>query len=704
MLITGRSCRIAGLTGIFAMVMPLTIQGQESANERNARSLIHEATNDSRLITLSGNTRPEAVTANDAGRIPDSTELEHMMLQLRRSAAQEAAAGKFIDDLHNPSSPNYHHWLTAAQFGDRFGASPDDIAKITSWLEQRGFRVNRVYEGGTLIDFSGNAAQVASAFHTEIHRIRTGDETHIANMSDPRIPEALAPAIAGVVSLHDFKPHPLLTPKTKYTIGAGVFAVSPADLATIYNFNPVFSGGNTGQGQNVVIIEDTNVFSTADWATFRSKFGLSGFAGGTFVQAHPGGCTNPGVNGDDVEAILDAEWASAAAPSATITLASCANTLTTFGGLIAMVNLLNSASPPPIVSVSYGECEAFNGAASNAAYSAVYQQAVAEGVSVFVASGDEGAASCDANVRKATHGIGISGFASTPYNVAVGGTDFGDTFSNTTSVFWNTTNTPTFGSAKFYIPEIPWNDSCASSLIAIFEGFASTVGTGGFCNSAAGKANFLTTAAGSGGPSGCATGTASISGVVSGSCAGQAKPVWQAGVPGIPPDGVRDIPDVSLFAANGVWGHYYPFCWSDTARGGAACTGDPSGWSGAGGTSFGAPIMAGIQALVNNKKGGPQGNPNYVYYGVAAAQYGAGGLTACKSNLGPGAAASCVFYDVTAGDMDVNCTGTHNCFIPSGVNGALVTATAQAYRAGAGWDFATGLGTVNVANLVAVWP
>jgi subtilase family serine protease len=520
---------------------------------------------------------------------------------------------------------------------------------------------------------------------------------HIANMSDPEIPAALAPAVVGVVSLHDFTPRPMHKLRGDYTFTSGTTtyqAVVPADLATIYNFNPLFAAGITGQGQTVAVIEDTNVYSTSDWSTFRTRFGLSGYTTGTFTQVHPAppkgtnNCNNPGVNADDGEAILDAEWASAAAPGAAIMLASCANTRTTFGGLIALQNLVNGSNPPPIVSISYGECEALNGAAANAAYNSVYQQAVTEGISVFVAAGDEGAASCDAGATQATHGIGVSGFASTPYNVAVGGTDFGDTYARTNSTYWNSSNTSLYGSAKSYIPEIPWNDSCASLLIANYMGSSTTYGSSGFCNSTAGR-GYLDVVAGSGGPSGCATGTPSTSGVVSGSCKGYPKPSWQS-VYGNPSDGVRDIPDISLFAANGVWGHYYVMCWSDVRYGGAPCTGAPSTWAGAGGTSFSSPIMAGIQALVNQHTGGKQGNPNTVYYNLAATSGYTNG----------------VFYDVSQGDMDVNCTGSRNCYLPSGRNGVLSTSNgsyAPAYRAAPGWDFATGIGSVNAYNLVINW-
>ncbi len=695
------------------IVLGLSFPGVTRAQVANtARPLITEKVSDAKVVRLGGNTRPEATAANDRGALAWDAPMEHMLLQLRRSPEQEVALSKFIDELHTPGSANYHNWISAQEFGQRFGLAASDIAAITGWLESHGFAINVIYPSGMAIDFSGHAGQVREAFGTEIHALDVNGVRHFANFGDPTIPAALAPAVVGVVSLHDFSPHAMHKMRSvpAYTISGAGQAVVPADLATIYNLNPLFNGGISGQGQTVVVIEDTNVSSTADWTTFRSTFGLSSFTAGSFTQIHPApptganNCSDPGTNGDESEAILDAEYASAAAPSAAIQLASCTDT-STFGGLIALQNLLNeSATPPAIVSISYGECEAVNGASANASYNSVYQQAVTEGVSIFVSAGDEGAASCDANKTNATHGIGVSGFASTPYNVAVGGTDFGDSFAGTNSTYWNSTNTATFGSARSYIPEIPWNDSCAGALLSSFEGFATPYGSTGFCNSTTG-ANFRTTGSGSGGPSGCATGLGA-GGIVGGNCAGWAKPSWQSLV-GVPADGVRDMPDVSLFSANGLWGHYYVFCWSDTANGGTACTGAPSGWSGAGGTSFASPIIAGFQALINQKTGSRQGNPNPTYYSLAAAQYGGSGDASCNSTLGNGVSSACIFYDVKQGDMDVNCSGTHNCYVPSGTFGVLSTSTtayAPAYGTATGWDFATGIGTLNVANLVNAWP
>jgi subtilase family serine protease len=677
-------------------------------------SLVAGPIDESELVRLAGNTRPEAIATNDRGRVDDSFRLEHMLLQLRRSSLQEAALQGFIDQLHDPGSANFHKWITPDEFGRQFGLAQADLDAITGWLQTHGLEVNTVYPNRVLIDFSGTAAQVQEAFRTEIHELSVGGVHHIANVADPQIPAALTPAVLGIAALHDFMPRSMLKMRPNYTgtdpYGDPVYAVVPGDLATIYNLNPLFKAGYSGKGQTIAVIENTNVYNASDWSTFRKTFGLSSYSSGSFTTVHPAprsganNCSNPGVVAiDGGEAILDAEWASAAAPNAAIELASCKDTTTTFGGLIALQNLINeSATPPAVVSISYGACEAENGASANATYNSTYQQATAEGVSIFVAAGDSGAAVCDPDTTDATHGIGVNAFASTPYNVAVGGTDFGDTYAGTNSTYWNSNNTSTYASAKSYVPEIPWNDSCASVLIATYIWFTPTYGPDSLCN--LGVA--LTTVAGGGGPSACATGAPATSGVVSGTCKGYAKPSWQSGVLGLPTDGLRDLPDLSLFAADGIWSHAYVFCWSDTANGGLPCTGAPGGWSGGGGTSFAAPIMAGIQALVNQKTVSRQGNPNYIYYKLAAAEYGATGKSACNSTLGNAVASTCIFHDVTEGDTDIPCTGSHSCYDASDGYGVLSKSDSSyriAFGTATGWDFASGIGTINATNLVNNW-
>jgi len=705
---------------------------------------LHTVIDEGKLVTLHGNTRPEATAEHDIGAVPDTMAMEHMLLQLKRSPEREVALKQYISELHSHTSPNHHQWLTPDQFAASYGVAPADVEIVKSWLQTKGFTVNGVTTSGLTVDFSGTAESVRNAFHTEIHNLNVNGVRHYANVRDPQIPAALEPAVAGIVSLHNFFPKPKLihkvpaaVPSYTYTGSNGTYhELVAGDIATIYNLAPLFAAGYSGLGQTIMVLEDTYLYSTADWTVFRKTFGLARpYPHGTLSQVSPTGaltCVNPGFQGnpndpgygDDGEAAIDVEWATAAAPNASIVLAACTDT-SSFGGLIALQNTLNgpAANLPSVVSISYGEAEAANGAAANAAYNAAYQQAVAEGVSIFVSSGDEDAASDDGG-NPSTHGIGISGFASTPYNVAVGGLDFGYTANNVNpSVYWSATNSNTYSSALSYIQEIPWNGSCAGVLLSGFFGLTPSA----FCNSSSvtaanGAFNyFLNAFGGSGGPSGCATGTPSVNGVVSGSCAGYAKPSWQILV-GNPADGVRDIPDVALFASNGIWDAYYAVCWSnpDTSPavgGGFTCTGAPSTWAGFGGTSVSSPIMAGIQALVNQKTGSRWGNPNTVYYAMANSEYAAdgSGAAACNSNTVNKTSNTCVFYDITQGDNTGVCKGSgaghntlRNCYRTTGnTYGVLSTsnsASQPAYGTSIGWDFATGIGSVNAYNLVMGWP
>jgi subtilase family serine protease len=691
--------------------------------------LITQPIDEANLITLAGSVRPEVTPANDRGAVADGLQLEHIYLQLKRSPEQEQAAAQLVDQLHDPTSSAYHHWLTADQVAQQFGPSADDVNTLTSWLQSHGFTINSIYLANGVIDFSGPAAAVRDAFHTEIHNLSVNGQSHIANTSQPRVPAAFASAVMGIVSLNDFRPHAQLKPHANLTVGATTQLLVPGDLQTIYNITPIYQRGVSGQGQTIVVLEDTDLYTTADWYTFRQVLGLAErFPQGSLAQAHPqpsrsplsaGSCADPGVNGHDSEAAVDTEWASAAAPSAAIVLASCADTNTNFGGFIAMQNMLTGRGPlPNIISISYGDSESLEGAAFNAYINELYQLGVLEGVSVYVAAGDAGADTTDEFAPAAMSGINVDAFATTPNDVAVGGTDFADTYFGVNSSYWSATNGPNFASALSYVPEIPWNDSCANELAANFLGYATSYGPDGFCNSAVGEEFFLVVAAGSGGPSGCAFGTPSISGVVGGTCRGYQKPFYQSLAFGNPPDGARDIPDVSLFASNGVWGHYYVICYSDPTPGfgGAPCTGAPSTWAGFGGTSFGAPIMSGIQAMINQTTEPYQGNPDYTLYQLAASEYGFFGNRACNSTLGNRVSSDCIFYDVTLGDDDVNCLpltvsgvtiGTFNCFLDGATNGVMSLSNSSyqpTWVATSGYDYPTGLGTINAFNLLKAWP
>ena len=673
------------------------------------QTLITESVNESKLVVLPGNTHPQAIVNNDRGPVADSLPMQHLWLQLKRSPDQQAALDQYTAELSDPNSSNYHKWLTAAEFGQQFGVSEADLDTVSTWLRSMGLSIDGIAANRLLITFSGTAAQVSKAFHVSMHNVSVNGVSHIANMNDPQIPAALAPVVAGVARMNNFMPqamHTKVEPRSasqgagsaknraispNFTLAANHF-VSPQDLATIYNLNPLFQSGHTGKGQTIVVLEDSDVYSVADWTQFRKNYGLTRpYASGNLAQAHPSSaaapCDDPGDNSDDVEAVIDAQWASAAAPDANIVLASCANTYN-FGPLIALFNYLNASTPPPaVMSISYGASEAEQGNAGNVLINSLLQQAAAEGVSVFVSTGDSGADDnqTDRKNNVATTGISVNGLGSTPFNVAVGGTDYEDTYFGDTNTYWNSSNTPFFGSARSYIPEIPWNDSCGSVLLANYLSYANTYGADGFCNSKLASDNgFLNVAAGSGGPSEV-----------------YAKPSWQS-VYGNPNDGVRDLPDVSLFAADGPWGHAYVLCYSAA---GYSCV--QGYFYTSGGTSFSSPIMAGIQALVNQKVGDRVGNPNPVYYSLARSEYGSGGNSSCNSSRSGNASARCTFHDVTAGDIDIYCQGSVNCFTDGAKNGVLSVSSSKyepAYATDSGWDFATGIGTINAYNLVMNWP
>jgi pseudomonalisin len=697
---------VSGLLMTFALASLPGLAGAQ-AGSASAPPRVMQPVNEAKLVALAGSTHPLAIAKYDQGAVADSLRLEHVFVQLQRSPEQERALESLMAEQQDKLSGKYHQWLTAEEFGRNYGPAQQDIETVVQWLDSHGVQVNGVATSGLTIDISLSAGQVRETFQTEIHKYAVNGKQHIANASDPHVPVALSPVIAGIVGLHDFLPKPALKPHSDFTFkctgcpdgfdNAELYFEAPSDFHVIYNSTPLYSSGIKGQGQTVVVLEVTDI-NPADVKTFRSAFGLSGYSG-TFAIIHPGpGCSDPGTNGAEGEAALDAEWAGAVAPDAHVELASCANSSTNFGAFIAAQNLLNSSNPPPVMSLSYLNCEASNGPGGNAYINGLWQQAASEGVSVFVSSGDGSAAGCDDfnTSPYAEVGIAANGLGSTPYNVSTGGTDFLDTFEGTNSTYWSKSNGPGGKSAKSYVPEMPWDDSCASSILFTFFGYSNGVD---FCNSSIGM-NFLNIVGGSGAPSFV-----------------YAKPYWQKNIPGMPVNGKRNLPDISLFASNGFWNHAILFCMSDPNEGGTPCNYSVPldvFFNSAGGTSFTAPQFASIQALINQKAGGAQGNPDPIYYNLYRTEFGSSSspnssaLSACNATDGNAISSSCIFHDITVGSNAVPCYGTNNCYDPSGAEyGVLSTSNSSlqpAYNAQTGWDFTTGLGSVNVTNLVNNWP
>ncbi len=717
------------------------IAGPAQAPADSPRSVITGPIDDSQLVTLTGNTTPAALRVqNDRGPVADNLAFDHLLLTLKPAPETEARFEKLIDEMHHQDSSEYHHWLTPQQLGERFGAAPQDRETIQRWLEAHGFSINRVYQNGLVIDFAGTAAQIREAFHTEIHNlVLPNGQKHIANIRDPQIPVALAPAIEGIASLHDFFPkshavqlgpvsydpatrtwHPHFNVKYQ---GQTFHTVSPYDFATIYNVLPLWQRGFTGKGVTIALVEDSNLAHASDWSAFRNVFGLKDFKDGNFKQIYPN-CPNPGQNGDEIEAALDVEWASASAPDANIELSACPNSKTVSGLDLAILNLLD-LEPPDIISDSYGLCETITGQTEIALENREAQIATALGTTFFIAQGDTGADECAPVESTAYSKLGINSGDNTAsaYAVDVGGTDFMAQYNQDVngvpvSDYWSATNDPeTKASALSYIPEIPWNDGCTSQLIysdPLLGGYTQSYGPTGFCNTKLGR-EFKYAVSGSGGPSTCFTGKPSIPGVVSGTCQGNPKPSWQTGVPGIPNDGLRDQPDISLFSANGVWGSFLVECMSDKNQFGAPCSAENDALlEGGGGTSFASPAMAGIQALIDQKYG-KQGNTNYVYYALATNQFTKREAKACDASQTTGKlpAPSCIFNDVTLGDMVIPCGEnskgvSYDCYGDGAkIIGELSTSTSAsepAYPATVGYDLATGLGSVNATKLFDAWP
>ena len=446
----------------------------------------------------------------------------------------------------------------------------------------------------------------------------------------------------------------------------------------------------------IAVAEQTDI-KAADWNTFRSTFGLTGYAG-TLTLTHPGGCADPGSTPDEGEAALDAEWSSATAPGASIIEASCAaGSPLGFGVEVTLQNLVETGTPAAAISISYGGCEQGNGLTFLQGFQNLIEEGASEGISIFVSSGDSGVAGCDiAGNGPAVAGLAVNGLASSPYNTAVGGTDFQDTALDENSRYWASSNTASGGSALSYVPEIPWDNACSNAIIDKSLGASGPIAN---CNVVVPAGTYQNVVGGGGGQS------LLIS-----------KPSWQSlAVPGVPNDGVRDLPDISLFAANGIWNHFYLFCMSDKSEGGVPCkytvAKDFLG-SAAGGTSFSAPAFAGIAALLSQYGGIRIGNLAPQLYLLAQQQFTNPVLTkSCKASNGNAISHFCVFNDVAKGDNSVACkSGTPNCFSNAnsthglGVLSSTSSKLTTAFPATGGYDLATGLGTVNVTNLVENLP
>jgi uncharacterized protein (TIGR03437 family) len=498
-------------------------------------------------VTLAGHVHPKATPANDLGRVEPSLKLSYVTLTLTQSEAQKADLKNLLAEQQNPSSPNYHRWLTPAQYADRFGVSPENVSRITQWLQGQGLSVVNVAQGRNWIAVNGSAAQIETAFATEIHHYVVDGETHFANATNPSVPAAIGGMVLSIRGLNDFKLKPRIQ-KPKYTSGSGNHYLAPNDIAAIYDILPALNAGINGTGQKLVVAGQSQV-PAVDLTNYQTAFNLTGSLPQMVLVP---GSQDPGVvSGDREESDLDLELSGAVARNASIIFVYSENVLDA-------VHYAIDQNLAPVISVSYGSCEPDNGLTYTLTLQTWAQQANAQGITWFDASGDNGAADCsnDSYVSQAAQAaLAVDTPASIPEVTGVGGTQFVEG----NGTYWSGANDAHGGSAQSYIPETAWNSSAAD---------------GGPSASGGGVSVFFQ------------------------------KPTWQVG-PGVPGNNARNVPDISGNADPDHDGYLVYTDGSDS----------PQVY---GGTSCPTPVIAGIAALLNQYLGtGGVGNINPKLYALA---------------------------------------------------------------------------------------
>ena len=632
---------------------------------------ITSAIDNSSRASIAGSLSPRAIPANDVGAVPPSTRLQSITLVLSRTPAQQAALDALVAAQQNPSSPLYHQWLTPTQFGAQFGAAASDIAAIEAWLQQQGFSIDGVSHSRDRISFSGTEAQVESAFDTQLHYFKSADGNHFAPATAISVPSAIASSVLSVENLSSFRPHPRFIrravpsaqPNFTSSTGTGSYIyLTPGDIDTIYDITPAYNAGYTGVGSSIAIIGQSAIIPS-DITTFQTAIGLTAKAPNQVLVPNTGSSAiNPDGAGDEGESDLDLEYSSSIAKGASIYFVYTGNSLNTNGVFTALTYAVDE-DIAPIISESYGGCEPLQGSSFITQFNLVLEQAAAQGQTVVNASGDSGSTDCSGETGTGItvaeqEQLAVDYPASSAYVTGIGGSEFppADTATGNSTYFNAPTSTDTISSAKSYIPEQVWNDD------AVLEQYDAGVASGG------GGVSIYTP-----------------------------RPTWQAGTIGgvaIPSGTYRMVPDVSLDASN--YSAPYIFCssdqstWNTAANGGvppyqtSSCTSglrdsSTGDLTAAGGTSFATPIFAGMVAIINQAKGyvTGQGLINPTLYSLA-------------SNSTTYASA---FHDITSGGNQ--CLAGPNFCNASGES---------EYPAAVGYDEASGLGSVNLNNLLTAWP
>ena len=660
-----RMCSGAGVAGVF-LGLSITASGQAVSQ---AIPRISGPVNASALTTLKGTTISVANALNDRGRVPDNQPTGRLLLMLKHSPDQQKALALLIQSQQNPKSPNFHKWLTTAQYAQQFGVADADIQTVNSYLSDRGFTVAQVLPNKMAIEFSGTMGQLRSTFKTEIHSFTAKGQTFFANDRDPQIPTALSPVISGFASLTNYRPRattsalsaqPInkkITGKVHadYTdINAGAVNVGPGDLRVLYDI-PATANGNT---VTIGVVGDSDVNLTYV-NNYRTTFGLGAKTPAVIVDGE-----DPGTTDTNALNTVQLELLSAVAPSATINYYTSASTDLGTGLNYAFIRAVDDNRVQVLV-LSQENCEANLGADFNGFINAVGEQAVALGISMIAPAGDGGSAECD-SLRgygnsfesAATKGLAVNGYASSPFVTAVGATDFYYTAAQQDptafTAFWNPTNGGTDGytSAKGYITEQPWNDS--NTATDAFTSFPALLASGG--------------------------GVSTLGNVDENNNVGPyAQPAYQLGVvPAALSTTARTVPDVSIFGGDGQNASAYMVCLqADECVNGTPAT---LVYEVGGGTATSAATFGGVAALIVQAHGA-QGNLNPALYNTYKT-------------------APAAFHDVTIGTNTVACApGSQDC----GGDGFIAANGGQGYTAAAGYDAASGLGSVDVAKLLTAW-
>ncbi len=659
--------KVSGVVSALLFVALVNLCMQAALAQISDRVQAIESAN---MVPLAGSLHPMARAEFDRGLTDNAKVLSGMSINFKRSDAQEANLKALLAAQQNPASPSYHKWLTPAQFGQQFGMSAADIARVTDWLQGEGFTVNAVAQSANSISFSGPVSAVERAFQTEIHNYTLNGQNHYANSTQISLPASLSGLVVGVRGLNDFRPTPRIRfPKTNaanphFTSGlTGSHYVAPGDFSVIYDVNPLYTANFTGKGISIAVVGQTDIVP-ADITDFRGAAGLS--ANAPTVVTVPG--TTPetvavgAANNDLAETDLDLEWSGGVATGATIYLVNSDNVFTSLQ--YAIQNSINGITVP-IISQSYGECEANYATSDLNTIEGFLEQANGQGQTVMLASGDTGAADCDDSstqtITAATQGLAVDYPGSSVYVTDVGGSEFmGDGTAAApqtgSGTYWSANGSnDVLTSAKSYIPEMGWNDTTFS------------IDNGGGLSAGGGGVSKL-----------------------------WKKPSWQTGVPNIPADGFRDVPDIALNASpdhdgylyctqvttDGSGGSYVSSCQATSFRISDPGQNDNNDFTVAGGTSFAAPSFAGLLAIVEQKLGsGPLGNIGPSLYTLAA------NATTYAS----------AFHDITTGNNQVPCVNGDTDCAASGSNNVI------GYVAGTGYDQVTGLGSVDANNFATAF-